>query len=85
MAAAIGVLDVIENEKSYLHIQRNYEYLMAELSNLKDKYTFIGDIRGKGYFIGVDFVKSRESREPNTELAKIVLYEYLNIFLLHFY
>lgn len=33
----------------------------------------IGDIRGYGYFIGIDFVKCRKTREPATELASHIL------------
>jgi 4-aminobutyrate aminotransferase-like enzyme len=37
--------------------------------------------RGYGYFIGIDFVKNRDSREPDTVNAKIILRRYFMIVL----
>ena len=73
MAAANAVLDVIENEKLYTHVSEVSTYLLQELEKLKLKHEIIGDIRGYGYFIGIDFVKSRVTREPATESATTIL------------
>lgn len=73
MAAANAVLDVIENEKLHNHVTDVSTYLLNELSRLKNKHEIIGDIRGYGYFIGIDFVKCRVSREPDTANAKLIL------------
>jgi 4-aminobutyrate aminotransferase-like enzyme len=45
MAAANAVLDVLENEKLYLHVTDISNYLLNELNKLKDKFNIIGDIR----------------------------------------
>ena len=45
MEAANAVLDVIENEKLYLHVTEVSKYLVGELERLKSKYDIIGDIR----------------------------------------
>lgn len=73
MAVANAVLDVIENEKLYKHVYDVSEHILKEFNRLKSKYEVIGDIRGCGYFIGIDFVKSRQTREPATELARTIL------------
>ena len=49
------------------------KYFLDALNELKDKYDMIGDIRGRGMFIGIDLVKSRETREPHTKAAEHVL------------
>ena len=46
-----------------------------ELLELKDKYTLIGDVRGKGLFIGFELVKDRETLEPATVEAKKIVKE----------
>ena len=73
MAAANAVLDVIENEKLYTHVADVSSYLLRGLESLKDKYEIVGDIRGYGYFIGIDLVKNRQTREPASEVSKIIL------------
>lgn len=73
MAVANAVLDVIENEKLYKHVSDVSAHLLAQLNGLKSKHEIIGDVRGYGYFIGVDFVTNRNTREPATKLARVVL------------
>ena len=73
MAAANAVLDVIEKEKLYAHVTENSDYLLKELNRLKEKHQKIGDVRGYGYFIGIDFVTSRDTREPDIKNARIIL------------
>ena len=82
MACANAVLDVIENEKLHTHGSEVSNYLLSELERLKQKHDIIGDIRGYGYFIGIDLVKSRQTREPAIESAKTVLQAMREAFIL---
>lgn len=84
MAAANAVLDVIENEKLYKHVSDVSAHLVKELHRLKSKYEIIGDIRGYGYFIGIDYVKSRKTREPATDIARVILRRYTHWILFKF-
>ena len=43
-------------------------YLKTGLQRLQEKYDCIGDVRGLGMMIGVEFVKDRDSKEPAVEL-----------------
>ncbi|MEP7075052.1 MAG: acetyl ornithine aminotransferase family protein [Acidobacteriota bacterium] len=43
-------------------------YLEAGLNNLKEKYEVIGDVRGMGMMLGVEFVTDRETLKPDAEL-----------------
>jgi 4-aminobutyrate aminotransferase-like enzyme len=65
-AAGLAVLEVIEQEKLVAHARRVGSYLMTGLGNLKDKYSSIGDVRGAGLFVGVEFVKNRQTKEPES-------------------
>ncbi|CAF3625412.1 unnamed protein product [Rotaria socialis] len=68
--AAIAVLEVIENE----HLQESAYtvglYFLSELKELEKKYTLIGDVRGRGLFVGIEIVSDREKRTPGIEEAK---------------
>ena len=48
---------------------------MAALLNseVKEKHEIIGDVRGMGLFIGVDFVTHRSLRTPATDVATYVV------------
>lgn len=72
-AVGMAVLDVIENE----HLQQNaFEVgneLLKNLTELKNEFECIGDVRGSGLFIGIELVKSHKTLEPATQLAKDVV------------
>jgi taurine-pyruvate aminotransferase len=40
------------------------DYMLDQLRALKDKHEVIGDVRGKGLFLGVELVSDRTTREP---------------------
>jgi len=43
-------------------------YLEAGLRNLQEKYDVIGDVRGMGMMLGVEFVTDKETLKPDAEL-----------------
>jgi 4-aminobutyrate aminotransferase len=49
-------------------------YLEAGLNHLKDKHECIGDVRGLGMMLGVEFVTDRQSLTPAPELRDRVEY-----------
>ena len=49
------------------------DYFLEALKKLAEKHEIIGDIRGRGMFIGIDLVKDRETREPNIKAAEHAL------------
>jgi 4-aminobutyrate aminotransferase-like enzyme/Ser/Thr protein kinase RdoA (MazF antagonist) len=73
MVTGLAVLDVIEDEAMQMHALEVGNHLMAGLRNLMDRYSIIGDVRGKGLFIGAEFVKDRHSLEPATEEINYVV------------
>jgi 4-aminobutyrate aminotransferase-like enzyme len=66
VACAIGlaVLDVIEHEGLQEHAHCIGQRLLNGFLDLKDRHDIIGDVRGRGLFIGVELVRDRDTLEP---------------------
>ena len=66
-AASLATIDLIENE--YLdNVNVVGPYLLNKLNALKEKYPVVGDVRGIGLMVGVEFIKDPETKEPDGEL-----------------
>ncbi|PLZ00326.1 aspartate aminotransferase family protein [Burkholderia sp. WAC0059] len=63
-AAALEVLRVIEEERLLDNVRSRGEQLRARLRERYADHPHVGDVRGRGLFVGVEFVADRESREP---------------------
>jgi 4-aminobutyrate aminotransferase len=63
-AAALQVIDVIREEKLMENATRQGAYLMKRLKEMQQKYPLLGDVRGRGLMVGVEFVKDPETKEP---------------------
>jgi 4-aminobutyrate aminotransferase len=68
-AAALAVLEVIREERLVANASARGEELRAGLGRIAAEDDRIGDVRGPGLMVGVEFVRSREGREPDGELA----------------
>ncbi len=70
-AIGLAVLEFIEEQNLQENALEVGNYFLAKLNLLKSKHKIIGDVRGRGLFIGLELLK--ESREPaSSEAAKIV-------------
>lgn len=63
-AVGLAVLDVIEEEGCQALCAEVGTYFLEQLLTLRDRYTVVGDVRGKGLMIGVEMVTDKESRKP---------------------
>jgi len=63
-AAGLAVLDVIHDEQLQVNAANVGAYLKEQLQSLSEKQHLIGDIRGQGLFVGIEFVRDRVSLEP---------------------
>ncbi len=71
-AAGIAVLETIEREGLVANAAERGQELMAGLRAIEARDTRIGDVRGLGLMIGVEFVKDRTSREPDGATCEAV-------------
>jgi 4-aminobutyrate aminotransferase-like enzyme len=69
-AAGLAVLDVLEAEGLRAHAAAVGAHLAAGFTALAARHEAIGDVRGRGLFLGVDLVTDRASRAPATQLAR---------------
>jgi len=75
VSCAVGnaVLDVIDKENLMEHAVKVGDLLLEGAKKLGEKYEIVGDVRGRGMFVGIDLVKDRKTREPHTAAAAHVL------------
>ena len=66
-AAALENINIIENEDLLSNTVEMGYYAIDQLSELQDKHAVIGQVRGKGLFLGAELVKDRSTREPMDE------------------
>jgi 4-aminobutyrate aminotransferase-like enzyme len=72
-AAAMAVLDVIEDEKLIDNAREVGAYARAGLLRLQEKHGIIGDVRGSGLFFGAELVLDRNDKTPAADLATKVI------------
>ena len=66
-AAAIENMRIIEDEKLIENTRTMGAYMLDQLRALQDRHAVIGQVRGKGLFLGAELVKDRDSRDPADE------------------
>jgi adenosylmethionine-8-amino-7-oxononanoate aminotransferase len=63
-AAGLAVQRIIERESLVSHVRRRGAMLLAELRAALGHIEEVGDVRGRGFFIGIELVRDRATREP---------------------
>lgn len=66
-AAAIENMRIIEDESLLENTSAMGDYMLDSLGALMDKHPVIGQVRGKGLFLGAELVQDRDSRIPAEE------------------
>lgn len=64
LAAAIAVIEVMQQDKLVEQARTTGEVLKGMLDKLKAKHPSIGDVRSIGLFAAIELVKNRETKEP---------------------
>ena len=71
-AAALATIELIENE--YMENAGEVgQYTLDALAEIMARHASIGDVRGMGLMIGVEFIADRKSKEPAKELCDRVV------------
>ena len=72
-AIALAVLDILKDEKLQANATTVGTALKTGLDTLMQSHGCIGDVRGRGLFLGIEFVNSREALTPAPEIAHYVV------------
>jgi 4-aminobutyrate aminotransferase/(S)-3-amino-2-methylpropionate transaminase len=75
LAAAIAVLDVFEEEGLVARAQRIGETIRTRMLAWQERFEAIGDVRGLGAMLAVEYVEDRETKEPAPGIAARVAEE----------
>ncbi len=77
-AVALANLDIFENERVLENVRDNTDALRSTLERLKD-LPIVGDVRGDGYFFGIELVKDKDTLESFTsEECERLLYGFVS-------
>lgn len=74
-AAALAVLDVIEEENLVGRAVEIGARMMEVFNSWKEKYELVGDVRGLGAMTAIELVKDKETKEPAAEEVKAIMKE----------
>jgi 4-aminobutyrate aminotransferase-like enzyme/Ser/Thr protein kinase RdoA (MazF antagonist) len=69
----LAVLDVLAEEQLQAHATRVGARLLAGLHELASVHECIGDVRGKGLFLGAELVRDRDARTPDPARASQIV------------
>jgi 4-aminobutyrate aminotransferase-like enzyme len=72
-AAGLAVLDVLRDEGLQAHAHSVGSHMLDGLRQLARHRAGIGDVRGRGLFLGVELVRDPTTREPDGALAEYLV------------
>ena len=75
MTAAGATLDVMEHENTPKRSAERGRQLRAHLDEMKERFAFIGDVRGKGLMQAIELVEDRKTKEPSPKKTVKLLEE----------
>jgi 4-aminobutyrate aminotransferase-like enzyme len=77
-AACVGALksiEIIERDRVLDHVVDMERLALGSLMPLAARYEIVGDVRIRGLYIALEFVKNKDSKEPAEKLAREIHFE----------
>lgn len=72
-AASLKTIEIMERDHLAERSCEIGEKVMARYKEIQEKYPVVGDVRGLGGMVGIEFVKNRETKEPAPELTSDII------------
>jgi len=77
-SAALKVIEIIKRDNLLNRSLEIGKIVTKRYKEMQEKYEIIGDVRGIGAMIGIEFVKDKKTKEPAPELTKKIILECAN-------
>lgn len=74
-AASLKTIEIMERDHLAERSCKIGAKVMARYNEWKEKYECVGDVRGLGGMVGIEFVKDKESKEPAAALTSAIIQE----------
>src|SRR5262245_22725387 len=71
-AAGMKALEIIQRDRLLEHATALGDYGLKRLQGMKEKYPIVGEVRGKGLWLAVEFIKDPKTRDKDFEAASEV-------------
>ncbi len=71
--SALATLNVIEEEGLLTQADDTGNFIMDAMAEMQARHPSIGDVRGRGLMVGVEFVQNRDSKEPAVALRNHII------------
>jgi 4-aminobutyrate aminotransferase len=72
--AALTTIEIIEDEGLVENAAAVGARALARMQEMMDRHPLIGDVRGRGFLLGIELVEDRDSKAPASDAAEAVLY-----------
>jgi 4-aminobutyrate aminotransferase len=73
IAAALATFDLLEKHLIQ-NASRLGEWIAQRTADWRERHKCVGDVRGKGLMIGIEFVRDQKTKEPATDLRNQVIH-----------
>ncbi len=74
-AAALKTIEIMEREDLAARSRQIGDMVRARCAEIQKKYPVLGNVRGLGAMLGLEFVKDPATKEPNGELVTALVQE----------
>jgi 4-aminobutyrate aminotransferase/4-aminobutyrate aminotransferase/(S)-3-amino-2-methylpropionate transaminase len=71
-AAALASMEVIEEEDILQNVRTVGKKIMARMETMKKDHPIMGDVKGKGFLLGIELVRDKATKEPFDEAGRLV-------------
>lgn len=71
-AAALASLEVIEEEDILENVRTVGEFIAKRMQSMEANHPIVGHIKAKGFLLGIELVKDKNTKEPFADAGKLV-------------
>jgi 4-aminobutyrate aminotransferase/(S)-3-amino-2-methylpropionate transaminase len=68
-ASVLAALNIIQDERLVENSRVVGEYFLKKLKPFEEKFSFVGETRGRGLFLAIELVKDKRTKEPFSKVA----------------